>query len=221
MLFFEFNLNLIKLNLIQSNLVEKKLDNFRIYSGIDQFTFYNTSQQSSEIEKVINHPLYNASSNLNDIALIKIKNSFLFDNKKIKKACLFKTEDEDKGVPVNYEHLTASFWQIQKKTFFVLKETNLTDFHVYNFDRKNYQSQNMNYIRSKSSICPNSGSPLHYAFMNKGKLVKYVVGIKVGSDCNENTEFILYTKISFYLDWIKKQLREFKEEFCLRYVIYS
>jgi secreted trypsin-like serine protease len=69
----------------------------------------NTCPQSPEIQNVINHPLYNRRTYENDIALIRLKVPFNFNDKSIARICL-PNIDRNQNYPEPGTNVTAVGW---------------------------------------------------------------------------------------------------------------
>jgi secreted trypsin-like serine protease len=161
---------------------------------------------SRKAAKVIIHPQFNINIMLNDIAMIKLDKPVVFDNKYIIEACM-----PEAGLDVQSKTGWVTGWgssRIGGSTTTKLMEVSmpiLTDARC----KARYGSM----VNTDSTVCAgeysvnsgacqgDSGGP----FVVKSDDGKWaIVGLTSwGRDCGYGT---IYTRVSYYLDWIKQQI---------------
>ncbi|XP_055541799.1 uncharacterized protein LOC129727726 isoform X2 [Wyeomyia smithii] len=208
-----------------------RFGDLNIYSSDD-----DDYAQQLKIVEIIKHPEHRYSAQYHDIALMKLEKNVVL-HETVVPACLWTDEE------VRFKSLEAAGWGAigfaAEQTPVLLKVTlkpidNQECGETYTNKsshklRFGLQSHQMCAVDERMDTCQgDSGGPLQVKLMHNGKVTPFIVGVtSFGLACGNSAPGV-YTKVSFYNDWIIDTMRSFGENvnestynatFCaLRYV---
>ncbi|KAI3355872.1 hypothetical protein L3Q82_004424 [Scortum barcoo] len=164
------------------------------------------SQQWIQVAKYLPHPKFNKAGFHHDIMLLKLKKNATL-NKYVKTIALSK---KDGKIPANVKCVVAG-WGMTGPNHLssnVLRET--TETTQFSFEcRKKWQdyfdSEHMictKFDKKKGGVCQgDSGGPLMCNSKPQG-----ITAFTLKSDCNDPKHPHVFTKVNFFLPWIKKEM---------------
>ncbi|CAF0860178.1 unnamed protein product [Brachionus calyciflorus] len=191
---------------------------FKVYLGVHDRTLINFVQNISpaiqvNVRKIIRHENFNDRNNLNDIAILKLEQYIEF-NQYIQPACLPRSTEK---YP---DKINISAWAVGwgatgfgGSTVQKLRNVKLTVYdeklcaNVISLFEKNWSSQMCagEYLGGRDTCQGDSGGSLYTREIINNK-VKYIASgiVSYGEGCGFYQKPGIYTRISFFLDWIKE-----------------
>ncbi|CAF1030862.1 unnamed protein product, partial [Brachionus calyciflorus] len=162
------------------------------------------------ISNIINHENYNDATNLNDIAVIKLKNEVKYTST-IQPACLppSKTYKPTKNVPAwiaGWGSLSAGGDAPD-----ILQNVKIT-YYYSGYECRNLNTGNLDWDKQicageygggKDTCQGDSGGPL---YIQDGNTFIFVGATSFGVGCGDPGYPGIYTRVAFYLDWILSKM---------------
>ncbi|XP_065076997.1 uncharacterized protein LOC135700425 [Ochlerotatus camptorhynchus] len=190
--------------LIAKNFVITSASCYKRFSQDEQLSVKigSNNVQHSGVEKVVVHPLHEANSHENNLAVLKLKNAVTVSEESIP-ACLWNTRSH---IPFALEIIGTTNNEVFKVPAYPLYQKRCEKQRFSNLTSTELcAAHEGSAVKENSMICHDAGSGIYnyYAHGLYESQVSYLVGIYTrGTDC-EDSAVGIFTRISHHFGWIK------------------